>query len=303
MFSKLVVITFITGVFTLAGCDKNETLNDDETGFTGGLWLKMGDNTIVCTSDIDFYDISTHMIYLKKKISYLEEVGYDSGILSVNVNKDEIYQCSIHSSLSSFLPQGVFIWGPPFVKEDIIRFSFMQFLNEKFEPTVKDPRNDERIIAALKKYKQYHEGLHCELQSCDYSNGKLVLNIVLYNPDTFNYYYLDINKMGLGLFHYYTNGPTFWDIQYTKSYSHQETVIQPNPWDSWKKEWLSLIKSGERKKISITYTKFDKMPAGKYKMSFAFPGLDIVKSQKELVLKDGRIQMGGIEIQKDITIK
>jgi len=301
--TKPFIWAFVIGIFALTGCDKSEAFNnDDEVEFTGGLWLKMGDNSIVPTSGIDFYDVSTHMIYLKKKLPYLEKVGFDYGMMSVHVDKDEIYKCPFHPSYSSYLLPGVIISSPPFNKEDIIRIDFIQFLDENHEPTVTDPRNDKRIIAALKKYRQYHEGLHCELKSCNYSNGKLVLNMELYNPDTFNYYYLDPNKMGVGLFHYFTNGPTFWNISYTKSYTHQETVTHPEPWDSWKKEWLTLIKSGEHKNISITYNHFDMMPAGKYKMSFGFPGLNYGISQKDLILKDGRIWMGSIGIEKDVTI-
>jgi len=303
--TKPVVMAFVIGIFALTGCGKGEAFNnDDEAEFTGGLWLKMGDNSIVPTSGIDFYDVSTHMIYLKKELPYLKKVeGSYGGMMSVYVGNDEIYKCSFHSAIRSYLPSGAYIsCNPLFYGENILRINFMQFLDENGKPQNTDPRNDKRIIAALKKYRQYHEGLHCELKSCNYSNGKLVLNIELYNPDTFNYYHLDPEKMGVGLFHYFTNGPTFWTVPHTKSYTHQETVIHPEPWNSWKKEWLTLIKSGERKNISITYNRFDMMPAGKYRMYFGFPGLSYGVSQKDLVQKDGRIWMGSIGIEKDVTI-
>jgi hypothetical protein len=296
VFYKLVIILFVLGIIALAGCDK------DEVGFTDGLWLKMGDKSIVSTSDIDFYDVSTHMIYLKKKLPYLEKIGYGGGMMSVHVGKDEIYKCPFHSLLSSSMPQGVLIYGPPFNTEDMIHIGFIQIRNANNELTVTDPRSDKRIITALKKYGQYHEGLHCEIQSCNYSEGKLVLHLVLSNPDTFDYYYLDPSKMGLRLFHYFTNGPTFWAVSYTKSYTHQETIIRPEPWDSWEREWLTRIKSGEHKNISITYNHFELMPAGQYRMYFEFPGLNYGISQKDLTLQDGRIWMGSLNIEKDVTI-
>ena len=141
-----------------------------------------------------------------------------------------------------------------------------------------------------------------ELKSCNYSNGKLVLNIELYNADTFNYYYLDPNKMGVSLFHYFTNGPIFWNVNYSNSYKHQETVTHPKPWNSWKKEWLTLIKSGERRNISITYNHFDRIPPGKYKVYFEFPGLNYGISQKDLALNGGRIWLGNICMEKNVTI-
>ena len=279
----------------IAGCSKTE--NTSPFGF----WLKMGDNSIVTVSDIDFYDISTHMIYLKKEVPYLKNLS-QGGSMSVNVNDDEIYTCSFHSLLLSSLPEGEYIsCNPSFYPDDIISISFMQFIDSNGKPQFTDHRSDKRIIAALKKYRLYHEGLRCEIQSANISNGKIVLNIELSNPDTFDYYFLDPDKMGIGLFHYFTNGLYFWNDSYTKTFTHQETVIHPVPWDSWDKGWLSQIRSGERKNISITYQHFDIIPAGNYKMFFCFPDIFWI-SKKDRMLKDGRIWMGSICVEKDITI-
>ena len=280
----------------IAGCAKTDNYSPIGSNF----WLKMGGKSIVTASDIDFYDISTHMIYLKNEAPYLKNV-FQGGSISVNVKDDEIYTCSFHSLHLSTAPQGAYIsCSPSFYPDDIIRINFMQFIDANGKPQCTDPRADKRIIAALKKDRLYHEGLRCEIQSVNYSNGKLVLNIELSNPDTFDYYYLDPDKMGIGLFHYFTNGPYFWNNQ-NQSFTHQETVIHPVPWNSWEKGWLSLIKSGERKKITINYQHFDIIPAGKYKMLFCFPDIFWI-SQKDRILKDGRIWMGSICIEKDITI-
>jgi hypothetical protein len=244
------------------------------------------------------------MIYLKKKIPYLKDIDhFDRDAMSVHVGNDEIYSCLFYSFYQSSVPTGAYISGPPFNKEDIIRISFMQYFNANNEPTIKDPRNDKRIIAALKSHNQYHEGLHINIQSVQISGRKVVLNLVLSNHDTFNYYYLDPDKMGFGLFHYFTNGPTFINDPYTNHFTHRETVIHPDPWDSWKTAWLTLIKSGESKDIQITYNQFDIMPAGKYKMYFEFPGLNYGISQKDLTLSEGRIWMGSIGIERDVTVQ
>ena len=292
----MIIPALICGVL-FTSCDSDET----ESKFTNGLWLKMGDNAIVSTSDIDFYDVSTHMIYLKKELPYLKNV-YSGGKMSVYVDHSKIYECSFHSLHSSSLPQGAFIMVPPiFYSEDIIRISFMQIIDLNGKPQFTDPRSDKQIIAALKNNHLYHEGLHCEIQSVNYLSGKLILNIELSNPDTFDYYYLDPDKMGIGLFHYFTNGPTFLDDQYQR-YNHKETVVHPESFKSWEKEWLTLIKSGERKNISITYNHFDEIPTGTYRVNFAFPGLSWV-SQKDRIFGNGRIWMGSISIEKDVTFQ
>ena len=57
-------------VLLMTSCSKME--NDSPIG--GDFWLKMGDGSIVATSDIDYYDVSTHMIYLKEDFHILKKL-------------------------------------------------------------------------------------------------------------------------------------------------------------------------------------------------------------------------------------
>jgi len=285
----------LIAVFLLiAGC----TLMEKTSPNGGDFWLKMGDGTIVSASDIDYYDVSAHLIYLKKGLPYLK-TGWNHGTMSVNVDHEEIYECTFHSVICSHIPS-LYAYTSFFL-DDIIQIIIHPFAYSNIEQEINDPRSDERIISALKNNGLYHEGLRCEVLSVNYSQGKLVLIIEISNPDSFDYYYLDPGKMGMGLFHYYTNGLSIMNDSRTQFFTHHETVIRPEPWNSWKKEWLSLIQSGESKNISITYQHFDNIPAGNYKMSFSFPGLNSL-SQKEREYRNGRIWMGAIFVWKDITI-
>ena len=120
----------------------------------------------------------------------------------------------------------------------------------------------------MKKYSQYRDGLSFEIRSMTKSDGKIIMNAELYNPDTFDHYYLDPDKMGRGLYHYFANGLYLRDHKY---YTHHKTIIHPEPrssWNSWSKEWLSLIKSEERKKISLMYDHFKEIPQGEYHYFF-----------------------------------
>ena len=166
-----------------------------------------------------------------------------------------------------------------------------------------DPRSDPRIIQALESYNQLHIGLQCKIKSVQFGTGNQVkLELELINNDSFNYYYLDPEKMGLGLFHYFTNGLFIRDYSYQKSFTNHTNHIQPEPWDSWKMEWLSLIKSNETKTISIVYDNFDPVIPGQYKASFQFPGLFKV-SREDLVQANGRIWLGELDLTKDIQVR
>ena len=146
--------------YTIDGILQNEVnvifINEEQVychndkGFTDGLWLEMGDKSIVPTSDIDYYKVSQHTIYLKKKVPYLKNVH---GTVSVCVGNDVIYECSIHSGICSHIPMGQpYIFDMTFNEEKI-----SILFNTYDEQQVADPRSDARIIAALKKYGQYRE--------------------------------------------------------------------------------------------------------------------------------------------------
>lgn len=107
--------------------------------------------------------------------------------------------------------------------------------------------------------------------------------------------------MGLGLFHYFTNGLSFWSPSLKKSFDNHIEHIQPDPWDSWEINWLSLIRSGETKTINIQYTNFDPVATGDYKLYFRFPGLGRVEKSK-LIQQNGRVWLGELDLSQDVTL-
>jgi len=144
-------MTFVIGIFAITGCGKSESNTGDgkSESNTDEFWLKMGDNSIVSTSDIDFYDVSLHTIYLKKKVSYLKNVH---GTVSVYVGDEKIYELSIHSAICSHIPMGQpYIWDITSNEEKVCIL-----FNPSNEQQV-DPRSDKRIIEALKKNHLYRE--------------------------------------------------------------------------------------------------------------------------------------------------
>jgi hypothetical protein len=293
-FIRLVCVMMCLSV---AGCDKDDpdfSLPSDEDfnpSSGDGFWMKLG-STEIKTSDIDYYDFSTHLVYLKKENTSLKEL--DSGSFTVNAGNTEIYSGVFVPLYSSYLPTGPVITTPPiFYSNYLISIDFLDHGNTP------DPRGDNRIVVALKSHGQYHAGLSCNIQSIKFSQDKVVVDLELFNPDTYSYYYLDPDKMGTEGFHYFTNGLSFWNKQDYSSYSHHVTVVRPEPWNSWKKDWLSLIESGARKQITITYDDFDELPRGTYDAQFFFPGLANQVAQNELEQDGGRIWLGELRVTKE----
>jgi hypothetical protein len=296
---KLLACFFILSIF-ITGCETDHF--DFEGNLTDGLCIVSGDQVVFNHHDIDFYDYSSHLVYLKDNRTF--DVKSPGGALSIFACRKEIYKASIVPGYSSFMPSGpaVFTW-PALYGDYIISIAFIQ----KYDTlgNVKpDPREDERIVRALKKYDQFRAGLSVEIKSVSYQSGNNVkVELQLKNNDNNNYYFLDPARMGEGLFHYFTNGLSIRDIKGQKYYTHRIKSIQPQPWNSWKTDWLTLIRGNETKTINITYTDFDTVPPGNFKATFQYPGLFYQIKKEDLDQEDGRIWLGSVDMIKEITVK
>jgi len=293
-------VSFLALIFVfIVGCEQ-----DDFPESGDGLSISIDNKIILTAKDIDYYDLSTHFIYLKGTNSFLDDkLTRDS--FQMVANGEKIYKGVFHSWVMSSMPFGPAIYTPSlFYGDYVIPIVFGSYIDQdgKRKPS-EDPRSDSRILNALRSHGQLHAGLTCQIRSVQFTSGnKVSLELELSNNDSFNYYYLDPEKMGLGLFHYFTNGLSLWSPSQLKSFTSHIEHVQPQPWDSWKMDWLSLIKSHEKKTIRINYTNFDPLVAGQYKLYFMFPGLQHV-DKADLVQRNGRIWLGEIDLSQDIQIK
>jgi hypothetical protein len=283
------------------GCDQEQDLFPRKGD---GLSMMINDKVVLTAKDIDYYDLSTHFFYLKGTSSFLnDKLVRDS--FQIYANGKKIYSGVFHAWYMSSIPTGPAIFLPGSIYENYVLpiTLFSHFDQNGKKVPVADPRTDPRIINALKSWGQFHEGLKCEIRSVQFApGGKVSLELELINNDSFNYYYLDPEKMGLGLFHYFTNGLSFWSPTLQKSFENHIQHIQPEPWDSWNIKWLSVIDSHEKKTISIHYTNFDPIPAGQYLLYFRFPGLSHVEKE-DLVQRNGRIWLGELDLSREFQVR
>lgn len=298
MKTKPTFVLFI--VFLLIGCAKNET--DPIKQFTDGFCIKSNDQVVINRNDIDYYDYSTHLIYLKNQQSFTKDIK-DIEEFTVYADGNKIYSGHTVPWYSNSMPSGSIIHTQPsFYGDYILSIEFINRL-DSLGNLIPDPREDQRIIEALKHYNQFHSGLSCVINSVQYSPNHVVVELKLENPDSFNYYYLDPDKMGIKLYHFFTNGLYLRDLTYQNLFTHKMEVIQPETLKTWKKEWLSIIKSDETKLITLTYTNFEQVPPGNYKASFTFPGLSFQIDKNDLQQADGRIWLGELGMVKDVMIE
>ncbi len=295
-----ITILFFIAVL-LTGCDKNEIDFNEE--LTDGFCMVSNDKVILNHNGIEYYDYSTHLIYMKNNVSFAEEIE-NIGDFKVFADKEEIYSGQTFPGFSSFLPSGPVISTHPSGYGDYITSIGFIIITDTLGNYLPDPREDERIVKALKKYNQFHAGLSCEIKSVQYlSSNNVKVELLLKNNDSFNYYYLDPEKTGIKLFHYFTNGLYIRELENHETYTHKIGHTQPEPWNSWKKDWLSIINGNESKTIVIVYDNFEEIQNGQYKATFDYPGLTYQVEKKDVQQVNGQIWLGTLKMKKDIIIE
>lgn len=291
-------------IFFLSDCNSDK-ISPDNALFgksPDGLTIELDNTVLIQRTDIDYYDFSTNIIYLKNGNTFLRDF-MDYGKFNVYADHRKIYEGSIHPGYSSTMPILPFIWvAPPMYQDNVIRIDFINLLDSLGNPVHNDPRSDIRNINALKKYNQCHAGLLCTIdQVRQIPLGKIQFTFTVSNNDIFNYFILSPEKMGSALFHYFTNGLLI-NIPNEELKSHKIEIQKPDPWNGWEADWFYLLESGNSKTFTITYEDFDPMATGRYDVSFVFPGLSYQVSRDDLDQGSAKIWLGDIYAYGTIII-
>nr|WP_321487394.1 hypothetical protein [uncultured Draconibacterium sp.] len=304
--TNFTTLFFLLVLFVVTGCDKEDDLNEDEIeikkNLTDGFCITSNGEVVLTHNDFEYYDCFAHLIYLNDNMSFVEDFE-NLGEFTVFAKEEEIYSGETWPLYLSSTPTGAIIRTlPSFYSDNIVPIGFVTYL-DTLGNSVPDPRNDERIVDALKKYNQFHAGLSCEITSVEYvSSTNVTVKLLLKNNDDFNYYYIDPEKTGIGLFHYFTNGLYIRNFNTYEIYEHEIETVSAERWNSWDLDWLSVINGKQSKEIIITYNNFEDVPSGQYKATFEFPGLGFQVDKEDIIQDNGQIWLGSLRIQKEITI-
>ncbi len=289
-------------LFLVAGCEieKDPAYEplDPSLHLTDGFCLVSNGHVVLNHYDIDYYDYSAHLIYLKSPDAF-EEKFKVMGPAAVYADSTRIYDLSLVSQFASYIPQGPVIWFPYIFYPDYTVHIDRSWIDVPFFAPLGDPRDDPRIVEALKKYGQFRHGLQCEILSFWYNEGDgVILELELRNEDPVNYYYWDPEKLGMEHYHYVTLGLRLIDDA-GQSYKHH---IQPLSWAGADPDRMSLLESDSSVILTITYAAFDELPPGNYTAFFEFPGPSKVENREDLDLEDGRIWLGDLDLYAEVVV-
>lgn len=284
---KLIPFSFL--VFTvLLSCEKPPNPVDPNVFFTSksGLEFKF--------EDFQFYDSSTHIFYLKK--SYPEFAGFIEGPFAFLDKGDTIYKGSFVPAYQNSIPSGPIITSP------LTMYGGYAIRIDIWIDNEPDVRNCTRIIEILKYHDLLHSGLTGVIDTVEIKSDSLTFKFTIINKDQSDLLILDMNKTGLNLFHYFTNGLYIKDFNHYNVFESNIISQQPDPWNSYKTDWLTQLKSGDSLTFIIKYSMDKLIDPGDYDMVFIFPGLMYQVQKDQLFQDNNRIWLGDITLRKKLKI-
>lgn len=275
-----------SGILILAlfsSCEKNDR----------DVFFKIVPGSEYRFSDIEIYDTSTHMIYFRDEHNDFNNL--EKGTFTFLDNGDPIYSGSLWPGYSSSSPSGPFIMSPSMYGNYALRIGYWRFDKP-------DVRDNPRLIQILKQHGLLHSGLVISSSSIEFADAQLIFKFTVSNQDQSDLLIIDMNKTGINLFHYFTNGLYIYDLANNEVFSGKIQHQIPDPWNSWKTEWLSELKSGDSKEFTISYPLIHPLTSGEYKMNFEFPGLGQQVLRDQLYQSNGRIWLGGVSLRKSLHV-
>ena len=303
---NLLLLTYLSCSNPVKEEDKNGGVNiyflqDENLNFTAAMEqplskLTLKDEAWISSDDIERYDWSAHLIYLKEDMQISHEgISVFGKPFLVIANGERCYVGALWAGYSSLRPSGPVIWvAPGFYPDDIVRISFEACDSQGQK--IQDTRNDLRIKEALIQNRQFHAGLQCTLDKVEVFHGNDASSVkytyTLKNMNTDNLYVLDPYRMGSSLFHYFTNG-VYLNNENNHYWSENKTIEEPSHWSHWELSWHCRIESGNSITRTVLLEGYPRIVSGTYQCTFQFPSPSHVEKVKR-ELPDGRIWLGRI---------
>jgi hypothetical protein len=299
---KKLLLIAVSIILILASCENDKTDQEsdlDKDTYNSNktdpeVFFKIGTSLSYKYSDLDLYDSSTHILYFKTNHSEFDKNS--SSTFGFLINSDSIYKGDFWPSFRSDLPTRPYISTWPFWLQDYALWI------ENRENNKPDLRNAPSIIQSFKNRNLLHSGLMVSVNSIVCYNSQVTFSFTVTNKDPEPLLILDPDRMGVNLFHYYTNGLVFRN-SINSSITYVKFPAQaPSPWNGWKIDWLSKINPDESKTFLFNYPVTSPLSTGEYTVSFEYPGLTFQVIKDQLIQNETRIWLGDIRISKKIVV-
>lgn len=259
--------------------------------------------------DIRFYDWSSHCIYLKEDKTHLipdwENKRYNAfppewadKPFVVVANGTRCYLGYLERALS---PSPLWIAAQisdimnDMYPLDVLFIEWIWLYHDY-------PQNNPNVKNALMKAGLYQGGISVTFDTTDANTLRMVENadtstisykFTITNNDEDNLYIIDPDKTGSDLFHWFTNGLTFQNIETKKIYEARwRKHVTPPSLDYWSPDWFIKLESGQSIQRTVILKGYPYFPTGEYIFEFRYDGQIIGMEKEEREIEDGRYWLG-----------
>ena len=257
--------------------------------------LELEDEPWLSLKDIDYYDFSTHYIYLNSSDFSFGVDPIKSFVKPfVVVAGGERCYLGYFLGASSFLPPTPQILYPTFVPDDVIAIR-----KNGLQGSI-DVRDDARIREVFVKAGKLDPGLQITLNNAEVADRAEVVTMsysfTITNENNNPFYIPDPDKMGSDLFQYYTNGLILTKVEnpHESVWASQKPAISLEPHDKWDINWFTKLGSYESIERTVILTGYPEIGNGIYSCRFTYDGPKLI-SKSDRLLNDGRIWIGEVE--------
>jgi hypothetical protein len=253
--------------------------------------------------DIDMYDFSSHLLYLKKDkslifpalINGLYPMTWCNKPFMVVAEKKKryigVFTCALYGDPWP-VPEINDAYNFLFYPNDLLNISWNWYANSDLN----DSRNDKIIKEGLINSNIFHAGIDVKLNKIVFiensDTSTVEYTYTIKNNDSDNLYVLDPDKIGSDIFNNFNNGPSFLKSDEASTRNADLTELRP-PKDTWNLDWFIRINSGDSITRTVNLRGYQHFPPGTYYCEMYFQSIKhIPKDQR--VLSDGRYWIGSV---------
>ncbi|MFC2138459.1 hypothetical protein ACFLTE_09815 [Bacteroidota bacterium] len=276
--------------------------SDDETS----LRIEISDKYILTEKDVEFYDSSTCMLFLKEKISLqlTDSDIYSSKDFSIYIDNDFIYNgifFPVYASMISPSPIYIACYTHDSIDTDLLHFKYVDFPLNSI-----DDRNNSILINLYKKNNLLRNGISCTIENIEPSsidNSILNFELMIKNNDNYPYLIPDLSKISSDQFFMLSGGFNI------KNYSTNENI--PQRLDNYildktimSLDNLTILNKKDKATFSVTAKYTSDIKKGTYSCELHFGNITYLNFiDLELNQNDGRVWIGEDYTKTDFEIK
>ena len=299
---------------------KNNLLKIDDVHNTNIDSLKLKSTPWLINEDLEFYDWSSHCLYINKNkdhfITGWDTVKIEDQLFNNNyVNKPfvvlsnniRVYIGYYHSDLYSqcFWPYPMIfdLYYDRYLHDVIMLNWIVSFTNS--------PLNNSQIRSSLNSCNLYRAGIEIILDQSNLNSLKVIDNAdtstieysyTIVNNDEDDLYILDPDKSGGDIFHLFTNGINFKNIDTGEIlYSKYKDVYSLPNLKYWSYDWFIKLESMSSITRKVMLKGYPRFPKGEYQVELSFSNPPYV-NRTDSRFDNGRYWLGVTKSNKALWI-